>query len=150
MLDLQKLENEIIADHERRQAAIKTHCDQLDQLVVALENATDAIASQLMVFKKYRYYPTIEIKKSNSTATLEIFLRPIDTRRGFLAQLQTIYKPLDTTHIEFLTSLANRSNWAYTRLRRDPRAIAVSFIEEHKRHLERALNRVVMDQTQSG
>ena len=150
MLDLQKLENEIIADHERRQAAIKTHCDQLDQLVVALENATDAIASQLLVFEKYRYYSTVEIKKSSSTATLEVFLRPIDTRRGFLAQLQTIYKPLDTTHIEFLTSLANRSNWAYTRLRRDPRAIAASFIEEHKRHLERALNRVVMDQTQSG
>ena len=29
MLDLQKLEHEIIADHERRQAAIKTRRDQL-------------------------------------------------------------------------------------------------------------------------
>ena len=145
MLDLQKLEHEIIADHERRQAAIKTRHDQLEQLVTALEHATDPIASQLMIFEKYRYFPTVEIKKTASTATLEIFLRPIDTRRGFLAQLQTIYQPLDTTHIEFLTSLANRTNWALTRLKRDPRAIAASFIEEHKRHLERALTRVVMD-----
>jgi hypothetical protein len=145
MLDLHKLEHEIIAGHERRQAAIKTRRDQLEQLVVALEDATDPIASQLMIFEKYRYYPTVEIKKSSSTATMEVFIRAIDTRRGFIAQLQTNYQPLDTTHIEFLTGLANRTSWAYTRLKRDPQAIAASFIEEHKRHLERALTRVVMD-----
>ena len=36
MLDLQKLEHEIIADHERRQAAIKTRSIMVMPLVVEM------------------------------------------------------------------------------------------------------------------
>ena len=68
---------------------------------------------------------------------------PHDNNRGFLSPLQTIYKPLDAKYVKFSTCVQNQSNWAYTRIKRDPQELAASFTKEHRGDLEYALTTVI-------
>ena len=56
MLDLTKIEHEIITDHQRRQAAAKAHSDQLYALELALEEAAGVIVSQLKILKNTNFF----------------------------------------------------------------------------------------------
>jgi len=143
MLDLKKLEAEVITDHQRRQAAARVHSDQLCALELALEEAAGVIVSQLTIFEKYGFFPVVNINGGAATAALEIKLMPHDNSRGFLSQLQTIYQPVDAKYVEFSTCVRNQTNWAYTRIKRDPQELAASFIKEHRGDLEHALTTVI-------
>tara|TARA_Y200000002_G_scaffold220825_1_gene182286 strand:+ start:318 stop:533 length:216 start_codon:yes stop_codon:yes gene_type:complete len=68
---------------------------------------------------------------------------PNDNIRGFLSQLQTIYQPVDAKYVEFSTCVRNQTNWAHTRIKRDPQELAASFIKEHRGDLEHALTTVI-------
>ena len=92
MLDLTKIEHEIITDHKRRQAAAKAHSDQLYalelelalELALALEETAGVIVSQLTIFEKYGFFPVVNINGGAVTASIEIKLMPHDNSRARL------------------------------------------------------------------
>ena len=147
MLDLTKIEHEIITDHQRRHAAAKAHSDQLYALelalALALEEAAGIIVSQLTIFEKYGFFPVVNINGGAVTASIEIKLMPHNNSRGFFSQLQTIYQPVDAKYVEFSTYVQNQNNWAYIRIKRDPQELAASFTKEHRGDLEHALTTVI-------
>ena len=143
MLDLTKIEHEIITDHKRRQAAAKAHSDQLYALELALEEAAGVIVSQLTIFEKYGFFPVVNINGGAVTASIEIKLMPPNNSRGFLSQLQTIYQPVNAKYVEFSTCVQNQNNWAYIRIKRDPQELAASFTKEYRGDLEHALTTVI-------
>jgi len=143
MLDLQKLENEIITDHRRRQAAAKTLNNQFEQLNVALEAASKLIVSEFTIFIKYGYRPVAKIKRSGFEAILEVRLLRGGDFEDYVGRFTTTYRPVDAKNVEYRAVLMHPKK-TFTLVKRQPKALAASFLAGHKIHLERAFTKFVM------